>query len=155
MIYIGIDPGFYGGIAILMPNKKNYVYKMPIITHRNKKYLNLKEIKRILRYFEDKNTIIYIEQAHSMPHQGIVSTFRYGEGYGALQGIVCALNINYKLIPSQVWKKYFNLSSDKKKSIALVHKLYSKIEIKKSWDGIAEALLIAHYAKEIEGETYA
>ena len=105
---IGIDPGFKGGIALLYNNSISYMddsggnaCPMPIINDK-KKHLNLLEIVDILNC--DYPDLVVIEKQAAMPKQGVVSMFRLGEGYWALQGICVALGIPFILVRSQDWK---------------------------------------------------
>jgi crossover junction endodeoxyribonuclease RuvC len=88
-----------------------------------------------------------------MPHQGVASSFNFGKSAGFIEGVLCALGIPYQLITPQRWKKEFTLNSDKQKSIDVCERLFPNVDLlptprcKVKSDGMAEALLMAEYAR--------
>ena len=46
-----------------------------------------------------------IEQVHSMPKQGVASSFKFGRHYGFLLGVLTALGIPYQTVTPQKWQK--------------------------------------------------
>jgi hypothetical protein len=68
----------------------------------------------------------------------VSSTFKFGTAYGAIIGILAALEIRTSLVTPQVWKKHFRLDSDKEKGRALA--------LRKG-----EAALLALYGAIMEG----
>ena len=151
MIIISIDPGFSGGISVfdvdLNLKKFNLLkyYKMPTIKDKskdNKPELNIKMIYEIFK--NETPSLIVIEKVHAMPKMDIQSMFRFGEQIGIIKGLACSINVEVKQIEIKRWKKYFNLSKDKKESINLANKLFN-INLKKTEDGIAESILIGLY----------
>jgi hypothetical protein len=64
-------------------------------------------------------TFAIVERVASMPKQGVSSTFKFGAPNGAIRGVLAALQIRTHLVSPAVWKKYFQLDSDKEKSRAL------------------------------------
>ena len=95
-----------------------------------------------------------LEKVHSMPKQGVVSTFNFGENYGWIRGVMDKANIKIIDVSPQKWKGYFHLSGNKEESIELCKKLYPNVNLfrtercKKEHDGIAEAILIGRYYLE-------
>ena len=63
------------------------------------------------------------------------------------------LGISYQEIPPEKWKKEFGLNTDKQKSIAVCRQLFPEADLRHSErsrvdnDGMAEALLMAEYAR--------
>ena len=155
-IFIGIDPGKKGAIAVINNLNCLSLIDCPLINNKinNKKDINIKEIKEKLEEFEPITTntkwFAVIEKAQAMPGQGVTSMFNYGKGYGIYLGILTTLGIPFCEIRPQVWKKEFNLiKQDKAASVAKARELYPQMASKllKTKDGRAEALLIAEYAK--------
>lgn len=142
MIYIGIDPGKNGGIAVIKSDKtRAHVY--------SEEYLLL-----VLGYYaEDKQVVCYLEHVHAMPKQGVSSTFNFGMNFGFIQGVLKAYGIPYELVTPQKWKKEFSCTSDKNTSISVCKRLFPNVNLKatdrckKDHDGMAEALLIAEYGR--------
>lgn len=144
MIYIGIDPGKNGGIALLSNVSDfidTFVYSEDAI---------LEVLKQASKYVDK---ICYLEQVHAMPKQGVTSTFNFGMNFGFIQGVLKAYGIPYELVTPQKWKKEFSCTSDKNTSIEVAKRLFPNVNLKatdrckKDHDGMAEALLIAEYGR--------
>lgn len=150
--YIGIDPGKKGGICIISKNNIECI-KMPINSIGEMDNKKIFSIFEKYRYYGGFTSIFcLIEKAQSMPKQGAVGTFNYGKGYGALLAILDILMIPFEQIRPQKWKKEYSLiGATKKESVALAEKLCPKIKFRTIRDalidGMAEAFLIAEYAR--------
>lgn len=141
-IFVGIDPGKSGAMAIIYPNGE-----VKTIPFNSSSYLiALEEIK-------GQEVKCCLEKVGAMPGQGVVSMFNFGHNFGYIEGILQANFIPYQLVPPQTWKKEFSLSSDKAKSIEVCQKLFPHANLlatdksRKPSDGIAEAVLMAEYAR--------
>lgn len=142
MIFIGIDPGISGALAFI---DGNAAAAMPF---DERTYIeNLK-----LCAGEDK-CICCLEKVGSMPKQGVASTFKFGTNFGWIQGMLMTLDIPFELVTPQKWKKEFSVTADKNTSIDVAKRLFPQVNLKrtercvKEHDGMAEALLMAEYAR--------
>ena len=154
MLFVGIDVGNKGAIALINKDKKLInIYDCPIFKTTNKKgkkktRVDSKGIFKIFYEYADRINKTMIEHAQVMPGQGISSGFIYGEGYGKYLGVLDSLGLEYEEIKPTTWKKYYKLNRDKnlsiEKAIELVPESKKLIYLKKH-DGRAEALLIALY----------
>lgn len=149
ILFIGVDPGKKGGIAFIHPKLDCYnAYPMP--ETRNQVYKLLQELKR--RYAGTIHAAV--ELVHSMPKQGVASTFTFGKGCGEVLGVLTALNaVIYEPTP-QAWKKIMMAGTDKSKdaSIQVVENLFPEIQLVPKGrrvpnDGMAEALLLAEWCR--------
>ena len=146
MIYIGIDPGKNGGIAKI--NTDTGFVKTVTFSEESL-------ISELEGYFMfDKSPLrCVLEKVNAMPGQGVVSMFNFGQNYGFIQGVLKAYKIPYELVTPQKWKKEFSCTSDKNTSIEVCKRLFPNVNLKatdrckKDHDGMAEALLLACYAK--------
>ncbi len=158
--YIGIDPGLKGGIAVL--DSEGYcttLWDIPTeINDKGKKELDIFKLDHFIgrvknsMIIKDQGTLIVaVEKVHSMPGEGVTSAFNFGYMLGGIHAVLKSNKLAYVNISPQKWKKYFNLSKDKKEAVRLAEKLYPETKeqlygprggIK---DGRAEALLIALY----------
>lgn len=146
-IYIGIDPGKKGAMAIIgHSNTTGETYMCKIIPYDPQEY-----IKALKQY---NGATVCIEQVHSISKQGIASSFTFGVMYGWMLGMLDTIGVSYQAVSPQKWKKDFGLlRSDKSKSVEVCHhllpnaNLYRTERCKKPDDGMAEAALLALYAK--------
>lgn len=143
MIYVGVDIGQNGGYAVIYPNG-------PVVDAFDKE--DFVEAMRNVA-LQDEPVICCVELVGAMPKQGVTSMFNFGKSAGFVEGVLSALGIPYQLVKPRDWKKEFNLNSDKAKSIEVCQRLFPKVNLrrtercKKPHDGMAEALLMAEYAR--------
>lgn len=143
-IYIGIDPGKSGALAMIRGDGDIRVWPF-----------NSAEYVEVLTGLTSISREIKccVEKVSAMPGQGVVSMFNFGHNLGLIEGVLQANRIPYQLVPPQTWKKEFSLNSDKAKSIEVCQKLFPNVSLlatersRKPNDGMAEALLMAEYAR--------
>ena len=141
MTYIGIDPGKSGALAIIDGDD--------VRTFLFDKDVYLRELLRV----DEKNAVCCLEHVNSFPHDGHNVSFYFGENFGWIQGVLDAYKIPYELVRPQKWKKEFSITKDKNLSIQVCKRLFPDVSLlptarcRKENDGIAEALLLALYAK--------
>ena len=153
-IYIGIDPGKTGAMAVIFGEVRFEVYD-----------------------FEDQNALLLlrdlyidplgvyriravIEKVNARPGQGVVSMFSFGSNYGQWIGRIEFCGFPYSLVTPQKWRKeVFDSEKSKrgldKKAISLeqARRLFPSMssELKRKKDhGRAEALLIAEYCRRMD-----
>lgn len=155
MIYIGIDPGKNGGIAVIndkFPKPVNImVYK-----YSDDDLVDVIDVctkGSSIAVHRDEEIKCVLEKVNAMPGQGVVSMFNFGQNFGFIQGVLKAYEIPFELVPPQKWKKEFSVTSDKNTSIEVAKRLFPGVNLKatdrcrKDHDGMAEALLIAEYGR--------
>lgn len=152
--YIGIDPGVTGAIAWLHKRHDGFdieIFDMPlqtkIIGKKARHEIDAFEMTRIIQSFGG-SPICIIEKVHSMPRQGVVSSFGFGASYGMAVGVAAASRLPIHLVSPNKWKRALGLTSEKSESIALAKQLYpqsTEFLTRKKDDGRAEALLLAHW----------
>jgi len=168
-IIIGIDPGLDGGFAVIgnLTHIVPTIRAMPIITttkgKRTMRTLDLSVIVgRMLAWVAPcEEVMVFIEKVHAMPKQGVSSSFKFGQGYGQLQGICAALGIGYQLVTPQAWMKSilagYSSQGKTKASVEYVKAKYPILSLlatersRKPHDGMADALCIAEYGWRLEG----
>lgn len=150
---IGIDPGSKGGVAFIH-EKGTLERAFPMPSGVN--------FFLILHEFLKRGDIVWIEKAAPRHTDGNQSIFTNGVNYGRYITSLEIINelpdyegdvrrIHIEQIPPITWKTAFGLSKDKKESMAACLDVYpeSKKYIYGSQggmkDGVAEAILIAHY----------
>ena len=142
--FIGIDPGVSGGIAILT-GRKSELYKCPA---------TVRDMADILEPYRNKQDVsVGLERVHSMPGQGVASTFKFGMNYGQWLGILASMSIPYKLIQPYTWMKYYSYPKDRKdrknyfKNVA-----QQRVPLLKVTLAHADAILIAYYTRNTHNE---
>lgn len=142
--YVGIDPGKSGAMAIIHAPGDVEVIPFDAVNYS----LALARVSS-----GAYPVTCCVEKVSAMPGQGVVSMFNFGHNLGLIEGLLRGYGISYQLVPPQTWKKEFSLSSDKAKSIEVCQKLFPNVSLlatersRKPNDGIAEALLMAEYAR--------
>ena len=153
-VFIGIDPGLDGAMAKHDGQHAHY-YIMPTIKVGGKREIDL---IAVLHWFEslDADCFVAIEKVHSMPKQGVASSFTFGKGYGSLIGILVARAIPYIEVAPQTWKKAMmpDMQKNKEAAIYRIQQMHPEIALpknKKHAVAVAEAYLMARYAQKMEG----
>lgn len=144
-MYIGIDPGKTGAVAIL-DDKGNYINVLDF---------GQEELMSTLIDYAPVVKFAYLEKVHSMPGQGVVSTFSFGENFGWWQGVLGSLGIPYTTIRPQDWMKKYSLqktSASDKPGLEVARKLFPEAPLHlKKHHNRADALLIARACWEDRG----
>jgi len=155
MIQIGIDPGMTGAIALLNTVEQDVItWDMPTLKARNgKAHTNIPALAALLReaailrrHYPNSPTL-KLEAVHAMPRQGVTSSFNFGEGFGAIKGVLATLGLPYELVTPQKWKKAAGLiGSHKDYARSKALQLYPDADLARKKDiGRADAILIARY----------
>ena len=146
MTVYSIDPGSKGAISLFRcnDNEINYI--------DSRLYTNIKDWYDFIINSKEWliDTIIVIEKVHSMPKQGVVSTFNFGRKLGEVEAMCEILGLKSEYISPRDWKKYFDLiNKPKNESCNVALKLESKLSCIGSrggcLDGIADSYLIGRY----------
>lgn len=151
---VGVDPGLSGAIAAITPNGSIHLHDCPVLKVGSKNTYNPAGMTMILRQYQDSHfpILVGLEKVHSMPGQGVASTFTFGEGYGVWLGILAALNIPHELITPQAWKKSLmdGQLKDKDASRLVAMRLFpeagKQLQLKRHHSR-ADALLIAEFLR--------
>jgi Holliday junction resolvasome RuvABC endonuclease subunit len=155
--FLGIDPGLGGAFALV--DKAGWVHHaspLPLVKKNDKPRLDCKELYILLTHYNPWIINTAIELVHSMPKQGVVSTFTFGRGYGSLLSILEIMDIPFEEIPSQKWKKkvFGRTTPDKKVSIEFASTLQNSEAYlfckrgNKPHDGVADAICLAEYSRQ-------
>jgi len=150
MIYIGIDPGFSGAWGMI--NHNNEYIDCGDMYHTDKYLLTNVIFGEIVDALHSDDHAVVVETVHSMPKQGVASSFKFGVAYGGAIAIAQRLHFDWQAVTPQVWKKALKLDSDKNKSLALARNHWPDAPLKRQKDnGRAEALLLAYWLRKQDG----
>lgn len=151
-IVIGVDPGIRGGIAAIElaeDGNKRLVCGIP----RYDKAACL----RFIRSMKLNKCIVYVEEVHAMPRQGVSSMFTFGREVGFWEGLFFTLDIPTHFVTPQVWQKATIAAmagrDTKERSVRFALATFGNEaagamlppRAKKPHDGIADAICIAWY----------
>ncbi len=151
MLVLGIDPGFTGAIALYDPSTTHVtIGDMPLgKTPTGKSIIDYISLFEMLK--PDQPVRAVLEFVAARPGQGAPATFRFGQGYGALEMALAAHRIPTQKVTPAKWKKHFGLSKDKGISRSYATERfpqYAESFKRVKDDGRAEAVLIALYGAE-------
>ena len=147
MIFVGIDPGLSGGIAFYddaLPDRAE-AFDLPVVA----KVIDGRNLAALITRHGARKAII--ENVHSMPKQGVASTFTFGRSFGTAIGIIEGLGLPVTYVAPTKWKKHFGLDSDAEKSRAAALNLFpqtSMLFARKKDHNRAEAALIARWGAD-------
>lgn len=145
MIYIGIDPGKKGAMAVIFDGMD----EPGLVPFDEKTYA-----ETLYGCKATGNGVkVCLEHVGAMPGQGVTSMFHFGENFGYIKGLLEAFEIPYELVRPQKWKKEFSITGEKNSSIEVCKRLFPSVDLRRSErcrkddDGLAESLLMAEYAR--------
>lgn len=170
MLYIGIDIGLSGAIAILEDRKPYSIIDIPILEVQTKARKGSKAKTRIKRnynargiydllnpLFFEGGAIAIFENATPMPQNGTSSAFSMGIGSGIFEGVLACLMIPFEKVRPVAWKKVMMAGIGKEKDAARLRAIQlfpseAKQLARKKDHNRAEALLLAEYLRRISGD---
>ena len=139
---IGIDPGGNGACVVLDMETGEIINCFEFAK------LTLHEFCDGLREINNSETShikqAVIESCHSMPKQGVSSSFKFGRRCGEVEGILAALKIPYEFVTPQTWQRDMKCLShgDKRLTRARAQQIYPLQRITNS---NADAILITRW----------
>ena len=167
MIWVGIDPGISGAIAVFDDAVKDsrFVDTPTVQVKSGKSMKNFQDpyaIAAILRGIKDCGDVFAaIEKVNAMPScgkggervpMGVTSAFNFGMGFGMWIGILAALGIPHQQVAPVTWKSRMMAGSGKEKDASrqVAMQLFptsAKDLTRKKDHGRADALLMAAWAR--------
>ena len=150
-IYIGIDPGAKGAIAIISEVKIQIIDCPPTIA----------EMATVIDPYAFKEAHAIIEKVNPFYKSSAKSAFTFGGNFFAWQAILACFGIPYDFVTPRKWQGVMfdsakKLDDTKQQSFERATRLYPSLDISlktprgKILDGRCDALLIARYLQIIE-----
>lgn len=141
MIYIGIDPGKSGGIAVM-----DTILSFTQVSKMPETEKDIWEFFRMLKERHQGGLYAVIEDVHAMPGQGVTSMFTFGSGLGGLRMALIGNGISFEKVSPMKWQKFMGCLSkgDKNVTKRKAQELFPNHTITHA---VADALLIAEYAR--------
>lgn len=170
--FVGIDPGKKGGLVELIPGKVLSVVSLIGKSERD-----------VWDWFHDvtSGSWAVVEVVHSMPGQGVSSSFTFGQGYGALRMAAVAAGLRLEEARPVEWQRALNITPKKratpknrgskkrgpkkggesgrafkKRLRAKAQQIFPNLDLWDSWTvedqlAVADALLLAEYCRRTYG----
>jgi Holliday junction resolvasome RuvABC endonuclease subunit len=139
---IGIDPGVSGAVAWVDHQGLAGAEKLKGMTDRD-----VFELLVDLRLAGDQHQVrALLEEVHSMPRQGVASTFKFGVSFGSLRMALVAAAVPFELITPAKWQQAMRCRSkgDKNVTKARAQELFPSLKITHA---TADALLLAELCR--------
>ena len=136
--YMGVDPGMSGAIAILCSEGKVVsMVRLDSTEH---------DIATSVGVMAPYIRMAYLEKVHSMPRQGVSSTFKFGTSYGFCRGVLVSHAIPFVEVTPAKWQQAMGCRTkgDKNVSKAAAQRLWPAEKITHR---TADALLIAEHCR--------
>ena len=139
--FLGVDPGLSGGFG-LVPQ-----WGDPSAAIAFKQQQTERDIADFFETWADSIIFAMIEKVHSMPKQGVASSFKFGMSYGFLRGLLIGFKIPFEEVTPQRWQKRLQCFThgDKRISKARAQQMWPELKITHS---TADALLISEYCRQ-------
>lgn len=146
MIYVGIDPGKSGAIAIIDRDE----------IHIQKNEATERDISEFLaKHAWAADSIAYIEDARCQPKNGSKANWSLGKSVGSLRMALIASGIPFEAVTASVWQRFWKLPTEKQAGSRTKKKNAHKARAQELWPQLkithatADALLIAEYGRRV------
>ena len=84
---MGVDPGVSGAVAFYFPEYPQRIAALDVPLANGE--IDAAALADLIRGFAPMMAVV--EQVHSMPKQGVASTFKFGVAYGVARGTIAAM----------------------------------------------------------------
>lgn len=141
-VFIGVDPGKSGAIAALVPQSDPVIIRLD-----GTDWDVVEELRDVV---SGEACFAMLEKVHSMPGQGVASSFKFGQSFGKLEMLLACLEIPFDYVTPAKWQGDMGCRTKGDKNItkAAAQRLFPSLKITHR---NADALLLAEYARRVEG----
>jgi len=144
---LGVDPGISGAIVLLEDGQPIEWAEMPVNKVGSTTRVNPAALADFIA--SCCSIHVYVESVHSMPKQGVASSFNFGHSVGTVMGVLGAMGLPHTLVTPQYWKRAAGLiGTDKDAARSRAIQLWPKwrdLDKKGKGQALADAALIAKY----------
>ena len=151
IIYVGIDPGVSGCITLL---QKDGTWIAEQRLDQTEKDISDFLYKTMYSKDEEDYTFkVVLEKVHSMPSQGVSSTFKFGKNYGFIRGCLFAFEYAFEEILPNKWQTKMECKKTSKAMTKTQHKNLKKAKAQQLFPSIkithrnSDSTLLAEYAR--------
>jgi len=137
-LYMGIDPGQSGAVVVIAEDGA--------CEGRIKLSNTAADIAESVMEWGPDVFMCMFERVHSMPGQGVASTFKFGTSFGFCMGLLAAGKIRHEMTTPRQWQTRMKCltGGDKNVSKTAAQRLFPKDKITHAF---ADAYLLAEYAR--------
>lgn len=146
---LGIDPGMTGALAYVGDGDLKVVDDMPVVDGLVNATLLAGLVQDRMRMPSFIKEAV-LEQVHAMPRQGVSSTFKFGRGYGVIEGVLGTLRIPVRYVTPAKWTGDLRVGADKELHRRRAIETWpgsADLFKRKKDDGRADAALIAEWGR--------
>lgn len=138
-IFIGVDPGKSGSIGFIQGDDC-WSFKL------DGTYKDIADAMEDALAGCSGTPVAMLEKVHSMPGQGVKSTFNFGQSFGMLQMLLTCHDVKWDFVTPAKWQKAMGCltKGDKNVSKAAAQRLFPSMKI---IHANADAMLLAEYAR--------
>lgn len=156
--FLGVDPGVTGAIAAVDEHGNILMaQKIPtLLVTKTRRELHISAIRRTIDEIACDTLVTFaaLERVSAMPKQGVVSMFRFGNALGVMQGLLSGMEISFISPTPKKWMREMVTDVEgvdgKARSVLAASRIWPEMDFsKKSSHNIADALLLAEYARRI------
>ena len=151
-IYVGIDIGNSGAIAVMQDGQISDIFEMPVTTLAKRKTSCRQGIKHLLQ-FPQEAVVIVEECSQHLQSQKTAASMWFG-----FRGVLDAIeecHLRYVIVSPKTWQKEFSFKSGNTKgqSIATCKSLFPTLSLKRTDssknddDNFSDAVLLAEYGR--------
>lgn len=156
MRVLGIDPGASGAIALLDTEQNTIaVIDMPCVDirrgTRNVRHVSAQALSLVVAALQPIDHAV-VERVHSMPGQGVSSTFAFGRAFGVCEGVLAGAGVRYTDVAPATWMRALRLTGGKDAARHMAMQLFpaeAERFSRKKDDGRADATLLAVYGARV------
>lgn len=142
-LYLGIDPGVSGGLAI--------VDDEGVLLHTEPMPPTRRKLRDAIALWSDTSVLdITIELVASSPQMGVVSAFSFGKGVGGVLGVIAGMGLDDpQEVAPQRWQRIMAARTGGEKNISkrVAQALHPKARITHA---VADAILIAECGRRLD-----
>jgi hypothetical protein len=159
--WVGVDNGISGAVGILREDGSVLLEKMPVVCVGKSTFIDEVALQSILE--KEKPEMVVFEQGQKNPLFGTKGNFSNGYSFGVVQTVLKLGRFVHVCINPRTWQKSCfkdirgTAEGDTKgASIEFCKRMYPLVNLvparcKKPFDGWADALCMAHYARSLLG----
>jgi len=149
---VGMDPGSTSGALAGVSDTGDllWVMDMPTIEKKPAPTLLLSGYRE--RAADIPVLLTVLENVHSMPKQGVASSFKFGSSKGHLEMLAAVIGAPTEFPSPTAWKKAMVLTRDKDRARSMAVELWpahADLFARKKDDGRAEAALMAEWGRRL------